>query len=152
MIKLLLLATQICTMAAAEASYKSLNSSCLSCNKIDSAVNKHNSELSPDKKLELALDVARVIRKISLKGKPELDQKREIYFAINGSLQVLEDDFDSESVIRLMDLRTQSPKNFDYVFWRFPVAEQQKIAERMQAAKEDKLRPKAQVPPIKQID
>lgn len=132
--------------------YKTLNSACSTCTQIDGILNKHNAELSADERVDLALNVAKVIRGMSLKSKPELDQKREIYFAINGSLQVLEDDFDSETVVRLIDLRAQAPKNFDFVFWRFPVAEQKKIAERMQAAKADNLRPKAQIPAVKSVE
>jgi hypothetical protein len=150
MILALLFSFQI--FADGSSSYKVLDQSCQSCVKIDSLLGKHNTELSGDKRLDLALAVSSEIRKIKLAGKPEKEQRREIYFAINGAVQVMPDDFDSDTVVKLMDLRAQSPKQFDYVFWRFNVGEQQKIVERMKVAKEDKIRSKAQIPVVKQAD
>jgi hypothetical protein len=134
------------------ANYKSLKPSCRSCTQLDDIITKHNTELSPDERLDMALDVATVIEKISIKSKNQIDQKREIYFAINSTLQVLPDDFDSATVVWLMDLRTQAPKQFDYVFWRFPIGEQKQIVERMKAAKADKIRSKAQIPEAKSVE
>lgn len=133
-------------------SYKRMDSSCKSCSEIENLIEKHNSELSPDKRLDLALKMAEVIKRTGVKNKPETAQKREIYFAITGAIQVLNDDFDSETVVRLMDLRAQAPKSFDYVFWRFPLVHQQRIAERMKAFKDDKIRPKAKIPEVKVIE
>jgi len=132
--------------------YKRLNSSCRSCNEIENLIIEHDKELSPDKRLEQALKLAGVIKKISVKNKKPTEQKREMHFAINGALQVLDDDFDSETVVALMDLRPQAPRSFDYVLWRFPLVHQQRIIERMKAFKEDKIRPKAQIPEAKVIE
>lgn len=132
--------------------YKKLSPECRSCNEIDGIVNTHNTELSPDNRLDLALKMAKVIEKISVKSKSALEQHREIYFAINGTIQVLDDDFDSETVVHLLDLRTSTPKAFDYVLWRFPLVHQQRIIERMRAFKEDKVRPTAQIPEPKVIE
>lgn len=151
----LLLASLVISLtahSAGEEDYKKLSAGCRSCNDIENLVVKHNTELSPDQRLDYALKIAKVIEKISVKGKKEIEQKRETYFAINGTIQVLDDDFDSETVVRLLDLRTQIPKSFDYVLWRFPLVHQQRIIERMQAFKEDKIRPKAQIPEAKVIE
>jgi hypothetical protein len=137
---------------AGDQDYKKLTTDCRSCNEIESLTVKHNTELSPSNRLDLALKVAKVIQKISVKNKAETARRREIYFAVNGSIQVMDDDFDSETVVRLMDLRAQAPKSFDYVLWRFPLVHQQRIIERMRAFKEDKVRPKAQIPEAKVIE
>jgi hypothetical protein len=150
-IALIAFAQAIAAADAAGGNYK-VSGSCQSCAKIDGLAGKHNSELSPDKRVDIALELASQVREISLKGKPELEQRREVYFAINGTIQVLPDDHDSSTVVYLMDLRSQSPKQFDYVFWRFPISEQQKVHERMKAAKADNIRPKAQIPTPKAIE
>lgn len=146
---LLILALPLFAVAAP--SYQKLTDACTTCKAIDKVVGEHNIAPKPELKRDLAIKLGGVIKAISLKGKTVEEQRREIYFAINGSLEVLSDDFDSQTVVMLMDLRTQSPRNFDYVFWRFPMAEQKKIAERMTAAKTDKIRPKATVPAVKEI-
>lgn len=148
----LVLGVSIAARAAGEDDYKKLSEACRSCNDIENLVVKHNTELSPDQRLDYALKIAKVIEKISVKSKKEIEQKRETYFAINGTVQVLDDDFDSETVVRLLDLRTQIPKSFDYVLWRFPLVHQQRIIERMKAFKDDKIRPKAQIPEAKVIE
>lgn len=132
--------------------YRKLSPNCRSCNEIENLIVQHNGETSPDKRLEIALKVAKIIQKIGLKGKSATDQRREIYFSIKGAQQVLEDDFDSETCLRLLDLRTVSPQNFDYVFWRFPESQQKQILARMTAFKEDKIRPKAQLPLVKEVE
>jgi hypothetical protein len=147
-----LFAASLIAHAAGEDDYKKLSQACRSCNDIENLVVKHNTELSPDQRLDYALKIAKIIEKISVKSKNEIEQKRETYFAINGTVQVLDDDFDSETVVRLLDLRTQIPKSFDYVLWRFPLVHQQRIIERMKAFKEDKIRPKAQIPEAKVIE
>lgn len=139
-------------LALANDDYKKITPTCKVCMEIDNYVVKHNTELSPDERLNLALKVAKAIESISLKTKSATEKRREIYFSINASIHVLDDDFDSETVVRLMDLRTQAPKDFDYVFWRFPIADQKNLAGRMNAFKEDKVRPKAQIPEPKSIE
>jgi hypothetical protein len=148
----LLFVISLSAYAAGEDDYKKLSEACRSCNEIENLVVKHNTELSQDRRLEYALKIAKVIEKIAVKGKKEIEQRRETYFAINGTVQVLDDDFDSETVVRLLDLRTQIPKSFDHVLHRFPLVHQQRIIERMQAFKEDKIRPKAQIPETKVIE
>lgn len=137
--------------AADDEDYKRPSPNCKSCTEIEALLEKHNTELSNDKKLEYALKVAAVIEKISLKGKNKTDQRREIYHAINGTVQVLDDDFDSETAINLVGLRAQAPKEFDYVFWRIPIGQQNSIVERMKAAKEDGLTKKP-LPQAKEVD
>lgn len=132
--------------------YRKLSPTCRSCNEFEAIVVKQNTELSPDTRLEYALKIAKLIEKISLKGKSELEQRREIYYAINATIQVLDDDFDSETSVQLLDLRTKAPKTFDYVLWRFPLASQQNIIERMRSFKEDNIRPKAVIPEAKAIE
>jgi hypothetical protein len=134
------------------ADYQRLENSCDACVKIDKLLAKHSQELSPSARADLALKVAAVIKDIHLKGKELGDQRRAIYFAVNGSVEVLRDDFDSETVVRLIDLRAQAPAVFDYVLWRFPLVTQKRIVERMQAAKTDKIRPKAKIPIAKEVD
>lgn len=138
--------------AFADGDYKRLTDTCKSCNAIDNLIIKHNTEMSSTARLELALQIAGLIDKISVKGKPELEKRREMYFAINATTLVLSDDFDSETVSSLMDLRAKSPKDFDYVFWRFPTHQQSEIVNRMKAFKEDKLKPKAQIPQVKKVE
>ncbi len=132
--------------------YRKLSPACQSCNQIDALATKHNTEQSPDSRLKYALEIAKLIEKISIKQKPEIEQRREIYYAITGALQVLDDDFDSETCVQLLDLRGQAPKAFDHVLWRFPLVSQQKIIERMRSFKEDNIRPKAQIPEAKFIE
>src|ERR1700685_3249344 len=138
------------TTAFASADYKTLTDSCKSCNSIDKLVNKYNEETSPSNRLALALKVAGTIKEIKLKGKDKEDQYREIYFATKGSIEVLPDDFDSETCVRLLDLRTQAPETFDYVFTSFPLEDQKRIIERMKSFKDDKLRPNAKLPVAKE--
>ena len=132
--------------------YKRLNPSCGTCAEIDKLLSRHSVESSPDKQLVIALKIAGVIKKITLKGKIELEQRRAIYFAINATNEVLEDDFDSETVVVLMDLRSQAPEAFDYILWRFPIGNQTRIIERMQALKDDGIRPKNEIPTARAID
>jgi hypothetical protein len=138
--------------AAATAEYKRLSPSCKTCGEIEQVTKQHNTETSADKRLQLALKLAKIIQGIDLKGKSETEQKRELYFAMNASLQVLPDDFDSETVVRLLDLRQRSPKIFDEVLWRFPLGEQQKLVMRMRAFIEDKVRPNAKLPTPKEVE
>lgn len=133
-------------VSQAEADYKTLTPSCKSCKEVDNLVNKFKDESSADTKLDLALEIAKTIKKINVKGKTKDEQAREIYFAINASVEVLEHDFDSETVIGLVGLRAQAPDRFDFVFWGFPLADQKQIVERMKAAKDDKLIKNAAIP------
>jgi|GEM_PF-4510312 len=149
----LILAGLLVFQAHAEnADYRKLSDDCRSCNEIDALVIKHNTELSPDNRLDLALKIAKVIEKMSIRNKPEVEQRREIYFAMNATFQVMDDDFDSETSVRMLDLRGQSPKSFDYVLWRFPLAQQNRLIERMRSFIEDKVRPKQKLPEAKVIE
>jgi hypothetical protein len=132
--------------------YQRLKNNCRSCTELEKITVAHSKELSSDARLKLALQMAKVIEGIVLKGEPKTEQMREIYFSINSSLQVLRDDFDSETVVRLMDLRAVEPKVFDEVFWRFDISQQKRLIERMAALKDDKIRPKAVIPKAKTVE
>jgi hypothetical protein len=147
-----LILSPLLAWGAATSDYQRLDPSCTSCTAIDKLLSQHSVSLSPDKQLALALQIAKVIEHTHLKGKALVDQYRAIYFSLKGTIEVLDDDFDSETVVRLIDLRAQAPAAFDYVFWRFQLGNQKRIIERMQAAKSDGIRPKATIPPAHFID
>ena len=132
--------------------YKRLTKDCRACNQIEDLIVKHDKELVPDDRQAIAFQMGDVIKTISIKGKKEEEQRRLVYFAINGTIQVIDDDFDSVTCLRLLDIRTSSPKNFDYVFHRFPLVHQNNIIGRMNAYKEDNFRPKAEIPTAKLIE
>lgn len=136
----------------ADGNYKKLSDACKSCNVLEDIVVKHNTATNPDDRLDLAMKTADTIKKISLKNKSQLEKRREIYYAINASLSVLKDDFESVTVYQLHGLRKQSPKDFDHVFHRFPTFQQADIANRMKSYKENKILPNAQIPEVKQIE
>ena len=148
----LILLLAAATTSATTGDYQRLTPDCPSCAELDQLLQRHSAELSPDRRLKLALSVAKVIARARLNGKTTVDQKRQIFFAINAALQVQPDDFDSETAVRLLDLRAQSPANFDQVLWRFTRGQQQSLIERMRAFKDDKLRPNAVIPVIKELE
>jgi hypothetical protein len=133
-------------------SYQKLADACKVCKIIDRTVTRHSETTSSGDRAQLTVALYKEIEGIKLKGKSDEEQKREIYFAINGSLELLDDDFDSSTPIALLDVRAQAPKNFDFVFWRFPVKAQKQLFDRMKAAKDDKIRPKAALPTVKEVD
>ena len=132
--------------------YTRATDACKTCGQFEKLLQSHSAELSSDARLKIALEVAKVIQGIHLKGKPKLEQKREIYFAINASIQVQPDDFDAETAVRLLDLRPQAPAVFDDVLWHFTRGQQEKLIERMRAFKEDKVRPNAVIPVVKELN
>jgi hypothetical protein len=135
---------------AGSSSYKEYSSSCRSCVEIEKLLSIYDSQQSGRDQLDTALRIAKVIKHTSVKGNGIENQRREIYYAIKASIQILDDDFDSESVVGLMDLRDQSPEQFDYVFWRFPFADQKEITHRMSGIKSN-TRPKASIPQAKAL-
>ena len=141
---------QISAEAESISSFKK-SDDCEICKELDMLVGQFSTQTKSDDKLQTALKIASSIGKISLKAKPEL-QKRQIYYAINATVEVLPVDFDSESVVRLMDLRSKAPKTFDTIFHHFPEKNQKEIFDRMKALKEDRIRPKATLPRVHSED
>ncbi len=132
--------------------YERLDNACTPCVEIDKLLSKHSTELDARKQALVALNTGLVIKKIRLAGKSEVEQKRLIYFSLKGCVEVMLDDFDHESILGLIDLRTQSPKIFDSVFWTFPKVNQQDIVLRMGAMMDRKLRKKTKLPEIKELE
>ena len=97
--------------------YKKLSASCVSCNEIDKLLEQYNASTSARAQLDIALNIAHVIEHISVQGKSLVEQRRAFYFAINATIEVLADDFDSETVVNLLDLRQHHSNAFDDVFW-----------------------------------
>jgi hypothetical protein len=132
--------------------YKRLSPDCASCAEIDALMTKHSSTPSPTDQLNITLEIAKAIGKISIKDQPEVEQRRAIYFAIKATVDALDEDFDSQTVAYLMRVRPQAPKQFDYVFWRFPLERQKEIVERMRALIANELVKKVPVPTAKQLE
>lgn len=100
--------------------------------------------------MKTVLEISNLISRLkpaTLKGD---DQKRALYYAFHASIEVLDDDFDSETVVRLLRLRPQAPAAFDYVFNRLSLNEQKNLHQRMTAVKR-LLMPKAELPTVKEI-
>jgi len=131
--------------------YTKITPTCKDCTLINNVLNKF-SLADPDGKRDLALKAAELIHHVTLKDKSTEDQRREIYFSLKACVEVFDDDFDSETVVGLMELRAAAPKDFDYVFQRFPLKNQNAIVERMKGFKEDGIGPKVALPAPKAID
>jgi hypothetical protein len=140
------------TALASSPEYTRLVPTCKDCVAIDSLLSKFSLTQDPTDRLNLALKAADLIHHISLKDKSTDDQYRLIYFSLKASVEVFDDDFDSAAELSLMDLRQASPKNFDYVFQRFPIDNQKTIVERMKNLKEDGIGPKIDLPTPKAVD
>lgn len=144
----------LCSMVlkvAAEPAFMKTSSRCASCIEIDRILAHFTNVPETENQMDDVLKLSATIQKIHLRGKSKEDQQREIYFSINATIEVLTADFDSETVLRLMDLRSQNPQLFDEVFWTFAKGQQSRIVERMQAFISDRIRPKGKVPQIKSI-
>ena len=133
------------------ADYKRYNPNCKTCVEIEKLLSVFDSQQDDRAQIDTTLKIAQVIEKASIKDKSVENKRREIYFAIKATNTVLQVDFDSATVAGLMDLREQAPSDFDYVFWRFPFADQKEITHRMDGMKKSGIRPKATVPEAKAV-
>lgn len=100
--------------------------------------------------METVLKIASSIHHLKLASLAGDDQKRAVYYAMHGAIEVLDDDFDSQTVVELLRLRPQAPATFDYVFNRLSLTEQKNLFERMGAVKR-RILPKAELPTVKEI-
>jgi len=130
--------------------YQKFDKRCSTCKKLADELGRLDKGPTPDKGVDAALVIAKVIKRIKLKGKKELEIKREIYAALNALVEVLAYDHDSETVFQIIGVRGQAEKEFDFVFHRFPKMTQQRIVDRMKALKEDKLRSDFEIPTVEE--
>jgi hypothetical protein len=138
--------------ATSTESYKRSVPECHTCEELNDLLSKYASTLSPSDRIDIALHVAKTIEKITLKEKNTDQRRRELHFAINASLEVLTDDFNSETAVQLLDKRQDAPAEFDYVFWRFQLPQQKRLLARMKSFVDDKIRPKAKLPEPKEVE
>lgn len=135
---------------AATPEYRRLSSSCRSCEEISSLLETYSAQSNSGPRMETVLKIASLIHRLKLSSLTGDDQKRAVYYALHGSIEVLDDDFDSQTVVELLRLRPQSPVTFDYVFNRLSLTEQKNLFERMGAVKR-RILPNAQLPTVREI-
>jgi hypothetical protein len=147
---LLLLVSAFAEEARSNEEYQKFDKRCSTCKKLADELGRLDKSPTGDKAVDAALEVAKVIKRINLKGKKELEIKREIYAALNASIEVLAYDHDSQTVFQIIGVRAQAEKEFDFVFHRFPKVTQQRIVDRMKAFKEDKIKSDFEVPTVEE--
>lgn len=127
--------------------------SCAPCLEINTLLDKHGSTTDPTVQIEVADKIAVVIGAMKIQRLELGEAYRQIYFAIKGTIEVLDDDVQSETVAKLILLRYQNPTRFDYVFWRFPVQRQKELIQYMRTFKDNPiLKKQFNVPTAKAIE
>ncbi len=108
------------------------NHSCRNCSKLAELIQRYE-KADTDEKMEIALEVAEVIRKTAAdvdQRSPEA-QRLEVKAAMIASLAVSDGDFDAATTYRLMGVCAKNPDSFNDVFEDFEPIEQAGIAEKM---------------------
>ncbi len=129
--------------------YNKMNSACRVCNKINALLVKYSETSDGNKRLNLTIEIGAVIKTLWTSRSRPPALYTDIYYSLNASIEVLNYDMDSETVTHLLRVRQKYPKEFDYVFWRFPRVSQERILQRMQILVKEGVNPKAKLPIIK---
>jgi hypothetical protein len=113
-------------------SYKKLNDQCHACQEISDLLEKL-SRAKAGKRIEITLAIAKVISSVTHQERANSKTLySSIYYCINAGLDVMEIDFDGETGIKLARLRHIFPKEFDNVYWRFPIDSQRRLHKRIE--------------------
>jgi hypothetical protein len=131
--------------------YMHYDSQCGLCRKMSSLMEKFNADSSPHKRWLVTQTMAKEIKDLALVKTPPADVYTQIYSALNASVEVLDYDTYSDTLLSLLDVRTQFPAQFDYVLWHFPLGVQKRVVLRM-GGKQRRFRPAASVPVAKELD
>lgn len=126
--------------------YDKLNPDCHVCEKFDRMLGEYSKISQPDKRLDMCLKIAHVIGEVYKPAGTPAQLYSMIYYSINAAMEIMPVDFDGEAGVELGRLRTKFPKQFDNVFWRFPMSTQRQLATRIDSMVKRKLVPGGRAP------